>query len=239
MKGMNIIFIVLVLFPYLALAQERTKGEVTWNNRVAVSGGLKGGNSETAEIKGEIRVNRNELWVHEWTIGVYGAYQTAQTNLLSQNAGAYVRFGWSITRALYNFYRVEVRHDEVSKTAFETVPTTGFGFWFFDETRFRWLAEAGGGYRGVLLTDASYRNDIVMQVRMFLEWEFLDKCFTGIDAYYYPGLSFQTMDGVFYIKVSAGKLAARTEFTFRYNTSPAPGAFPADYGLNAGLEWNF
>ncbi len=234
---MRIIILLIAMFPVVLSAREREKGTVTWDNRLTVNSSLSGGNTESNRIGGDFRINRNELWINEYTLTGSGDYQRENGAVIAQNCEVAFRYGWSITEQLYNFYRMAWKHNRILEISSQYIPSCGLGYWFYDDLHFRLLLEAGAGYNRIYYQDERVKSEFIFQSRFFAEFRIDDRFSMGNNTYCYYGVFTQMIDSNTYLRIHADShLALKSAFIVSYNNRPGYDLEKMDYQLRTGIE---
>ena len=232
-----LLLIISTILPFGLYAEEREKGTVAWDNRLSLYGGMTGGNTESKQGGGDFRINRNKLWVNEFTLTGNGAYQKNDGELIVRNYEIAPRFGWSITKSFYNFYRVAYKHNRILYISSQYIPSGGFGYWFIDNDAFKLLIEAGGGYNTIHYEDGKTKRGPIFQPRFFMEINFSEHYSFGNNTYYYYGVLKRILESVTYFKIHADEhVAAKFEYIVNYNNTPGYELKKYDYILRSGIE---
>jgi len=128
---------------------KRTKGTILWNSETAIGGSITGPEPTHYTLGTEFSLNKNRMWIDEWTVDGSFAIDGVSTNdtILTKASGS-VRYAFSILKKFYNFYLVPADHNSSLQLDLSIVPTVGIGFWVFDiPDRMQLMGEIGGGYR--------------------------------------------------------------------------------------------
>ncbi|MBN1898445.1 MAG: DUF481 domain-containing protein [Spirochaetes bacterium] len=242
---MRFVFIIL-LMTQIAWAREdkRITGTVYWNNKLSFGFTTTGGNSDTLNFNGGLQINRNKLWVDEWTFQSEFRYGTDKERISTEKASASLRYAISLTRSFYNFYRVLISHDYMAKEKIRITPTGGIGYWFFDRPApvLRMMGEIGGGYSKYYLKDNSEEDDILLQVRGFFEWALSGPFLMGENIYMYPamGRNRNLIQSKTYLEININdRLSNSYIYEIDYNSNPPEGVKKSDRILIISLEWIF
>jgi putative salt-induced outer membrane protein YdiY len=234
----NNLFPLAVFFSFILLKTELS-GEIVWDNRIAVNAALQKGNSSLLALGGDLKINRNNHWKNEWTFLAGGRYQVDNNDIIIQTGETSLRFAWSLTNKLYNFYRIALHHNRILQIRYQVLPSTGAGYWFSDTKKLKLLLEAGGGYTVIGYNNDSTTSDAVLQTRLFSEYPFLDHFTLGNNTYYFPGMSMHLVQSSTFFLLTVKKCAAKFELIVDYNSRPVAGLETTDYQLKSGIEWRF
>jgi putative salt-induced outer membrane protein YdiY len=232
-------FLFMVLPFFLSVSHGMDTVHSTWNNRIGFNTSLQKGNSSTLGIGGDLKINRNNPWKNEWTFTAGGMYQKDHDQVINQSAETALRFAWSITRTLYNFYRAAVHHNKINGISRQFLPTTGVGYWLSDSKSFKWLVETGGGYNAIAYYGDSSSSEPVLQARLFAEYAIFENVTVGNNTYYFPAQSMHLIKSSSYFTLRVKQLAAKFELFMDYNSRPVSDLKAMDYHLKSGIEYSF
>jgi putative salt-induced outer membrane protein YdiY len=234
-------FVSLIFFlPVLLSAfPDQDTLRIGWDNRIGFNAALQKGNSSTLAFGGDLKINRNNPWKNEWTLSAGGLYQADREEVINQAGEIALRFAWSVTRKLYNFYRLALYHNKINGISGQVLPTIGLGYWFSDTKTMKLLLESGGGYNQIAYYGDSTAGEAVLQARFFAEYLFLDNFTIGNNTYYFPGRSMHQVKSSSYFTLLIKHLAAKFEWYADYNSRPVSNLAKMDYQLKSGIEWHF
>jgi len=165
--------------------------EVIWSGNISLGYDISRGNTKTEDLYGDMLVNRNNRHVDEITFAGNGFYSTADRNMSAQKWYTMGRYAYSFgyRKHFYNFFKLEADHDRFAGIYLRTVPSVGFGYWFFDEENIKLMAEVGLGWRR---TDHYNGKKTVNEMVLIPGGHYEQVLFRGTrvtgDIYWYPSL---------------------------------------------------
>ncbi|MCK5268820.1 MAG: DUF481 domain-containing protein [Spirochaetes bacterium] len=220
--------------------EKRTRGTVTWMSKFSTGFSLAYGNSDTTELNGDFKLNVNTMWINEWTLDSSFSYSKIDGKIETQKVYSSLRYGHSLTDALYGFVRIAAEHDLVSKINIRIIPTAGIGYWFFDKPILKIMTEVGAGYRKTFYNN-DIRDEAVFQIRVFLETKLGKYLTIGNDFYIFPSaddISNYILTTNPYLSINLTKTTfLKLHYTLEYNTEPSQGIKNHDGSLKINIGW--
>ena len=153
-----VLFFIIICAIILATT---THAKISIERKFALGGQFTGGNSSVSSFHTDFYLNRNQKWINEVTLnGSFDYESTAGVDTMLK-ASLSLRRGHSLSKELYNYYKLEADHDRFQDIAVRIIPTIGIGYWFADEDTFKSMIEGALGYqREETLSQTS--NDIIL-----------------------------------------------------------------------------
>lgn len=217
------------------------KGDIIWKNSLTWNTLWLEGNSRYLETGFGVVLNRNNMWVDEWTFNLNGSYRfqtDSNWSAVDSRLSAILRYGWSITEKLYHFTRLGARTDGAQGLLYELYPATGVGYWFSDTESLKFMSEAGGGY---IYSDysGSISSSVSLYLRLKLDAFFQTNLSMGFDLRVNPNL--ERLLGQFsaYIQVKAGSFFLKPYIKVLYDSAPLAGVLAWDLELGQALGAQF
>jgi putative salt-induced outer membrane protein YdiY len=220
------------------------KGDVEWERKIAAGYEMASGNTEYQRLNGEFLVNRNKMWVDEWTFKGNGTVERgADRKLTVQRGETSLRYAYSLSKELYNFYRVSAEHDRFENLNARVLPTSGFGYWFSDTEALKLLTEGGVGYQWEFLRPDGVEQEAILHTRGMISKRLSERVETGIDHYYFPALrdfgNFRMETEAFFRFKISEHLGLKVTARNQYQSRPRSEAKKNDFRLVSGLEYSF
>jgi len=121
--------------------------ELVLERKFSLGGKISGGNTQSQSLNLDFVLNRNLVYKYELTVkGELNRGSSAGT-LTTFNGKTTARLAHSITRRVYNFYRLDAQHDQFQDINLRLIPTIGIGYWFVNKKEFQAKAETAIGYQ--------------------------------------------------------------------------------------------
>lgn len=226
-----------------AKKEERKRGDLEWKRKLSAGYDFSRGNTDTRRLNGDLLVNRNRLWIDEWTLKASGTQAYIQDKRNAQVAEGSLRYGHSITKKLYNFYRFSAEHDYFENVRARLLPSTGLGYWFFDTEKIKLLAETGIGYQYELFRDGGRQGAVVGHARNMISRKITERVEVGNDLYYFPAIAdfgdYRFEDEAFLKFAISERLALKIQIKDQYRSMPRRDAKKNDLQFTSGLEYSF
>src|SRR3989338_7505185 len=110
MKKFFLFLLFSLLFFHSLVAQEieLNQQKPSWKARMGLVLSISKGNSESQFIQTDFLLNRNRQWMDEWTAQGSLVQEHSNQRSVAQKAGIVLRYGRSINRKLYHFFRLRV-----------------------------------------------------------------------------------------------------------------------------------
>lgn len=222
----------------------RVRGTVLWKSALNVGYSGLWGNSEITTISVGFSLNRNTMWVDEWTLKASAATIINAGVTEEQKAAASLRYGYSFSKPLYGFLMAAVEHDRIALVRARTTATGGLGYWLFDIPRvLKFMFELGGGYRHTWEWSDTETSEAIFSLRAFFESAVSKHYTLGIDSYFLPSVSSLTryiLTAKPYLRIKlAAKFSLQFEYLLAYDSAPAAGASKQDDAVSVKLRWDF
>ncbi len=252
-SGKNEVVIESEIVGILTLSRENIKriqpaGEQPkiWNGKMSGSFDLIKGNTETAALGGGIAVKRKVVKKNEFDFSVNGFYGSSDKKMNAQRYDAMIRYAYSFGRSKkwYHFYKTEADHDRFANINARMTPSTGIGYWFWDEPSWKLMSELGVG-----VTMTNYRDDrkntadFVLIPRVYVEKTLRGKAKVSEDFTAYPSL---TNAGEYRLKSEtalttpvAEDINLKVSWINLYNSHPGGDTKKLDQQLLSSLEYQF
>jgi len=154
--------------------RESTERGVKWKQEVSVGASRSTGNMRKDNFAGSFFINRVNKHVDEWTFKGNLFYSSEARRMDSQKWYSMGRYAYSFgeLKKWYNFYRFEADHDRFSAINYRLVPAAGFGYWFSDTDKTKFMAEIGTGLERTYFTNKSKpSSEWVLIPRVWLKQE--------------------------------------------------------------------
>ncbi len=201
------------------------------------------GNSKVFNFNGNVNINRNQLWVNEWTFYADFKYSTDHGEITTEKLDTSLRYAFSFKKMLYNFYRIGLLHNYTANLNLKIFPTLGIGYWLFDLSALKLMGEIGAGYsKSYYRTDHEEQN-YILQTRAFFEMEIVTSIIVGENFYFFPSMDEK---GSYFSQSSSYlkmKFNDKLSFVFKvdmdYNSKPSPDTKNRDMYYSVNLEWVF
>jgi len=227
--------------PDIRESPEPQRGDLKTDSSLSAGYEMAQGNTDTAEFQGDFLYNRNRLWIDEWTVKANGLKSYADDQSTAQRYETSLRYGYSLTKRLYDFARVSAEHDYFQNVKLRLVPTAGLGYWFLDDDRSKLLAETGTGYDYEFLRPEGTEATWILHGRVMASRQVTEKLKAVTDVYIFP----EVLDfGNYRIQADAGveyalnsRWLLKFEIQDRYRSEPPGGSKRNDLRLITGLRF--
>lgn len=167
---------------------KRVRGTMVWDNALRFGCSFFNGTSGVLNLAGSLKVNRNRLWVDEWTCLLDYRQVQEGSRVYARRIDASLRYAVSLSKPLYVFLRTAFFSSYKAGLNRQVTPSAGTGYWFSDDKGLKAMAEAGACYRCSVYAAGRTDREAALQFRTFLEWTFLPRTILGDDLYFYPSL---------------------------------------------------
>lgn len=220
--------------------------QIVWKRDIALGYNNVTGNTRESQFSGSFLINRNNVYVDEWTLTGNIYYSSNKRKMDSQKWFVSGRYAYSFgrTRRWYNFYKMEADHDRFADIGHRLVPSAGIGYWLYDTCDFKLLAETAIGFE-----HTEYRTDLkdgdkwVLIPRVFFEKRLFSNTTLTQDIYYYPELKkFGDCRLRSATSLNIGmndKLSIKISLIDDYNSIPPKGVKDNDLRLISALAYSF
>lgn len=128
-------------------APEEETPEIIWQRELEAGYNVARGNTENDQLYASLFINRNKVRVNEVTLkgDIYYSAKEKETDAEKWYAMGRYAFSFGETKKWYNFYKFEYDHDRFADIDYRFIPSTGAGYWFFDEPDTKLMAELAAG----------------------------------------------------------------------------------------------
>ncbi|OGS00490.1 MAG: hypothetical protein A3G85_09315 [Elusimicrobia bacterium RIFCSPLOWO2_12_FULL_39_28] len=167
---------------------ELNQQKPSWKARMGLVLSISKGNSESQFIQTDFLLNRNRQWMDEWTAQGSLVQEHSNQRSVAQKAGIVLRYGRSINRKLYHFFRLGVDHDYFENIQARFLPGTGGGFWFLNNKKHKLMTEAGIAYQRELLRVGPNTNHPIFHARASYETHLSESSNFGFDFHAFPAM---------------------------------------------------
>lgn len=188
----------------------RKKGDLSWTRKLTAGYSMSKGNSETQSLSGDFLINRNHLWIDEWTLKGNGLVSSADRKTNANRYSTELRYAFNYTQKLYHFFSMGAEHDYFQNVNFRLIPKTGLGYWFVDQDDIKLMVESGVGYQMEWLRTQERENRVILHERLMTSKKLGEHVEVGFDGSYFP-----TIDKLSDYRVSA-ETFLRYIFTTRF-----------------------
>lgn len=224
--------------------EKRKKGDLEWKRKAAAGVEIARGNTEFTRWGADYELNRNRRWIDEWTLKGGATVEKSREELTVQKANNMVRYGYSITKKVYNFYRVNTEHDYFENLKLRVTPSTGVGYWFADTPSFKLLGEPGIGYEWEFLRPDGVEHGAIGHLRGMISKKIGERTEVGLDHYYFPKLTefknYRMETEAFWRLKLTEHLNYVLKIQNQYHSQPLNGrAKKNDFLLGSKLEYSF
>ena len=223
--------------------KERKRGDLAWQRKLSTGYDFTRGNTDTRGLNGDLLFNRNRLWIDEWTLKASGTQSYIKNKRNAQVVEGSLRYGHSITKKLYDFYRFSAEHDYFENVRARLLPSTGLGYWFFDTEKTKLLAEIGIGYQYELFREGGREGTIVGHGRNMISRKITEHVEVGNDLYFFPAITdfgdYRFEDEAFLKFAISEHLALKIKIKDQYKSMPRGDAKKNDLQFTSGLEYSF
>jgi putative salt-induced outer membrane protein YdiY len=219
------------------------KGDLEWVRKLTAGYEMASGNTEFQRFNGDFLVNRNRVWVNEWTFKGDGTLEKTKDKLSVQKGQTSLRYAYSLSKKLYNFYRVSAEHDLFENLSARIIPSTGLGYWLTDRDDLKLLGEAGAGYQWEFFRPDDEESAPILHTRAMIEKKLSDHVSAGFDHYYFPRLNefgnYRMETEAFLRFLFSEQFALKVKAQNQYHSRPKKNAEKNDFRLVSGLEYSF
>lgn len=219
------------------------KGEIIYDRRLAAGYEAQRGNSRTDNFHGEYLWNRNRRWIDEWTLKGSGTQDYAMRKKVTQKYDSTVRYAWSITQRLYNFYRIQGEHDRFENIDLRLTPTAGLGYWLLDTEKTKLMGETGLGYEYEFRRGAKDEGAPILHLREAFSHKLAENIEFGEEIFYFPKLNnfddYRIQGETFLRFILTKHLAFKLKAADQYRSVPIAGKKKNDLTFTSSIEWLF
>lgn len=176
--------------PASAAAIEDAAKPAQWARSIAVGYDKSNGNTKSSDFSVRLLVNR-KTDAGEFAMKSDVYYSSSNNKMDTQKWAGMLRYAYRFRdRAWYSFYKVENDHDRFANIEYRVIPSTGLGYWFFDTSGFKALAEFGVGFEHTnFRQEENDQNETVLIPRVFLEKALFYRSRISQDITVYPSLT--------------------------------------------------
>jgi putative salt-induced outer membrane protein YdiY len=221
----------------------REKGDLSWQKKVSLGYQIARGNTDTDYLSGDILLNRNRLWIDEWTFKSSALQSYSSDKKNAQRYEGSLRYGYSLTEPLYVFARFGAEHDLFKNLRARLIPSAGPGYWIADRENFKLLIETGAGYQFDFYRGGGSDSKPILHLRNFAMKKITERVEVGSDLYYFPVINDfgdYRIDSDAYLKLLVTpRLSVKSELQNDYHSRPLNGAKKHDLRLISSLEYAF
>ncbi len=223
--------------------KDRKKGSLAWEKKIGAGYDLSRGNTVFEGLHGDFLINRNRLWVDEWTLKGSGLLEKANRDLLAQKADVSLRYAYSWKNWLYHFLRTDIDHDYFQNIQARVLPTIGAGYWLLDTDQTQFIFETGAGYEFNFYRNGERDNKPVLQLRNLISHWLTSRLETGTETYYIPTFAdfgdWRLTNETFLKFALSQKVSLKLELENEFRSKPHQGAKKHDLRLKSGIEYEF
>jgi len=176
--------------PVSAAAIKDDVKPAQWTKSIAVGYDKSNGNTKSSDFSVRLLVDR-KTDAGEFAMKSDVYYSSSNNKMDTQKWAGMLRYAYRFRdRAWYNFYKVENDHDRFANIEYRVIPSTGLGYWFFDTSGFKALAEFGVGFEHTnFRQEENDQNETVLIPRVFLEKSLFYRSRISQDITVYPSLT--------------------------------------------------
>jgi putative salt-induced outer membrane protein YdiY len=225
---------------------QESKEQIVWKKEANLGYSKATGNTTESQLSAGFFINRNNMHVDEITLKGNLYYSSTNRKMDSQKYYGMARYAYSFgnSKMWYNFYRLEADHDRFADIDYRLVPAAGIGYWFFDKSDFKLMAELGVGLEHThYRSNTEEKNEGILIPRLFLEKRLFKNTKITQDVYYYPqweDFNMYRIRSKTELDIALNKkLSARLSLIDDYNSSPTEGTKKNDLKLISSLAYSF
>lgn len=224
-------------------AKPKEKGDLILERKAGVNYDLSKGNTDTQSVGGDFLLNRNRLWIDEWTLKGSALKQFSGKKSITQRWDASLRYAYTFWEKYYNFYRLSTEHDYYEGIKLRLTPTTGVGYWFSDTEALKLMTELGLGYEEEFYRPSGRAGKPILHARAFASKKIGERTEVGTDFYFFPSLRDfadyrSELEAFLKIKISES-LGFKLQLKDQYKSRSRNKAKKNDLQLLSGLEYSF
>jgi len=219
--------------------------KVEWKREVETGYNLVTGNTERSNFIVAGLINR-KTDRHEITLKGNFNYTSSDEKMDGQTWYTMARYAYSFGKARkwFNFYKFEADHDKFANIDYRLIPSTGIGYWFFNQDPFKAEADIGVGYEYTEYNDDTDNSETVTVIpHAYAEWNIYKDMRLSEDITVYPTLDdfgeYRLISTTIFTNPITDKLAFRVSYINKYNSDPADDAEKHDMELNSSLAYKF
>lgn len=226
-------------------AEEQKQHAVEWARKLSIGYQKTGGNTDKNQLNSGVDIKR-KTDSDEWAGNASLYYSSADNKMDAQKSYGSLRYSYFFgdAKAFHHFYKLEADHDRFANIDYRLLPSTGIGYWFSGQEKYKFMQELAIGHE-----HTAYRNNIprsrqtVIMPRVFYNKNFFKDFWTEIDfIMYVPMDSFdqyrlRSENSIVYLLTE--RLSWRLSLINEYNAVPAADAEKNDYRVIYALEYGF
>jgi len=215
-----------------------------WTKSAAVGYDKSNGNTKSSDFFVRLLVNR-KTDAGEFSMKSDIYYSSSNNKMDTQKWAGMLRYAYRfLDRAWYNFYKVENDHDRFANIEYRVIPSTGLGYWFFDTSGFKALAEFGVGFEHTnFREEENDQNEDVLIPRVFLEKSIFYRSRISQDITVYPSLTdsgeYRLHSETSFINPINDKLSLCFSFIDDYYSNPTQVTKKNDSRFISSLKYSF
>jgi len=164
----------------------------------------------------------------------------------AQRWDSLVRYAYSFgsRKAWYNFYKIEADHDRFANINYRTIPSVGFGYWFWDKDEYKAMVETGIGWEHVDYRQSlKAKDEPVLLPRAYFEKKFFGSCRISQEISYYPSLKqdfdYRVRAETAFASILTKAISLVMRFIDDYNSNPGEGIKKNDTRFITALKYSF
>jgi len=231
MKKITLLLIVSLLIINFASA------ELVLERKFSLGGKFSGGNTETQALNLDFSLDRNQVNQYQFTVKGEANKESNAGVLTAFNGKSIIRLAYSLTRSFYNFYRLDLQHDQFQDINLRLIPTIGIGYWFVNEKEFKSKAETAAGYQKQYLIGQGDNDMAILRLSYDLLWGF----FTNDFDLYTSATNFNdyraTDTAELKYKMNS-HYALKAKLKYEYDNIPVSGIKKDDYVFTTSIEYS-
>lgn len=220
-----------------------------WSGEAAAGFDRRRGNVNTTEITGRFKVHRKRDDAdrkNEFHFEANTYYSEEDRKMNARKHYGMTRYAFSFGPGLkwYDFYKFEADSDRFSNVDYRLVPSTGLGYWFYDEERTKAMAELGAG-----IEHTAYRHgkddetDGVVIPRIYLEKTILKETKVSTDFTLYSPVTepkdYRLRWESILDEPLSGNLSLRFIVLYEYNADPGTEVEKSDVRFMTSLVYHY
>ncbi|MFH1655045.1 MAG: DUF481 domain-containing protein [Candidatus Omnitrophota bacterium] len=228
----------------LEIQSSKQEPEVQWTRHISVGYDKIIGNTRKGQFSGKLLIHRKSD-DDEFHLQGGSFYSSADRKMDAQKWDIMTRYAYSFwERKWYNFYKLAVDHDRFANIDYRILPSTGFGYWFFDTDDWKLMAELGAGAEYTNYRDQTDdKTEAVLIPRGFLEKKLWGDSRISQDVFMYPSLEdvgeFRVHGETVFTNPINDTLALQFSWINDYDSDSPADIYPLDMRFISSLLYSF
>ena len=223
--------------------QDEEKKKKEWTGKAALGLNRSGGNTVRKEANASMDFQRKTKH-NETNFRVSSYYSSYDNQMNAQRYYGLARHAFSLgDLKWYNFYKMEFNHDYFANIDYRLIPSTGLGYWFFDDPQLKLLFETAVGFEYTSYRNQDSESNFILLPRGYFKKRLFPSFWVEQNLTFYLVVDdlnrFRLRSESSLIHELTEKISWRLSLIDEYDADPADGAKENDYRIIYAIEYSF